>query len=153
MLLQSLVHGDGAHEKRWSWWKTRWSSLMIYDGLWTHITAMCTRRGSSCWYRALCTATELMKNDEADEEHDEASLRFMIDCELILEPCARGERAHFNTKPCARRRSSWTTLTQTRHRLFISFEPCAHGDRAFVNQLIDNDEHRSWFVSMVELVL
>ena len=53
-------------------------------------------------------------------------------------------------EPCVRSRSWWTTLKQARHRLFLS-EPCAHGDRAFVNQLILNDEHRSWFVLMLNL--
>ena len=37
----------------------------------------------------------------------QAGKRMIFDgFELILEPCARGERAHVNTEPRARRRSS-----------------------------------------------
>ncbi len=98
-VVQSHVHGDRAHS-----WATRdeANSWLIVNS----------------YFRAMCTATDLMKKDEADEGRDEASLWFMIDCELILEPCARGERAHVNTEPCARRRSSWLTLKHARHRLW-----------------------------------
>ncbi len=45
----------------------------------------------------------------------------ICDCELILELCARGERAHVITEPFARRRSSWTTLEQAHDWLWTFF--------------------------------
>jgi len=96
--------------------------------------------------RAMCTATELttLMSNTTKQTLDWLWTNIRATCTA---------KAHVNTEPCARWRSSWTTLKQARHRLFLSLEPCAHGDRVFVNQLRDNDEHRSWFVLMVELVL